>query len=59
MSEPITSRQAAEVAGTTVTTINRWVAAGRLTPVIEVPGYRGARLFDPADVAALRQERTS
>jgi DNA-binding transcriptional MerR regulator len=59
MSEPITSRQAAEVAGTTVTTINRWVASGRLTPVIEVPGYRGARLFDPADVEALRSERTS
>jgi DNA-binding transcriptional MerR regulator len=59
MSEPITSRQAAEVAGTTVTTINRWVAAGRLTPVLEVPGYNGARLFDPADVLALRSERTS
>jgi DNA-binding transcriptional MerR regulator len=59
MSEPITSRQAAEVAGTTVTTINRWVASGRLTPVIEVPGYRGARLFDPEDVAALRSERAS
>ena len=59
MSQPITSRQAAELAGTTVTTINRWVVAGRLTPVIEVPGYRGARLFDPADVEALRVERAS
>lgn len=54
--EPITSRQAANLAGRTVTTINRWVQSGRLIPVIEVPGYRGARLFDPADVEALSEQ---
>lgn len=52
MSHPITSRQAAERVGTTVTTINRWAASGRLVPVLEVPGYRGARLYNPADVDA-------
>lgn len=49
----IGSKDAAEIAGVTQATINRWVAAGRLKPVAEFPGYRGARLFARADVEAV------
>lgn len=51
----LTSRQVAERLGTTVTTVNRWVKSERLTPALEVPGYRGARLFDPASIEAFRE----
>lgn len=54
MDEPVTSREAAEIADTTQTTINRWVKNGRLKPVFEVPSYNGARLFDRADVLAAK-----
>lgn len=36
-----------------VSTVSRWVAAGRLNPVYRFPGKRGACLFDPAEVDAL------
>lgn len=55
----LTSRQVAERMRTTVTTVNRWVAAGRLEPVLQVPGYRGARLFDPASIDAMTEGITS
>jgi len=48
--DPVNSREAARIAGTTQTTINRWVKSGRLQPSIEFPGYRGARLFEREDV---------
>lgn len=57
MAELLTSRQVAERLGTTVTTVNRWVQRGRLTPSLEVPGYKGARLFDPDAVEALEKAR--
>lgn len=50
MIDPVNSREAARITGTTQTTINRWVKSGRLTPEIEFPGYRGARLFERAAV---------
>lgn len=53
----MTSRQVAETLRTTVTTVNRWASSGRLEPALQVPGYRGARLFHPDDVDALREER--
>lgn len=49
----LTSRQVAERLSTTVSTVNRWVATGKLAPVMEVPGYHGARLFAPQDVDEL------
>lgn len=56
-SELMTSRQVAAEVGKTVETVNQWVRTGRLTPALVVPGYHGARLFDPASVEALRQEK--
>ena len=53
--ELLTSRQLARELETTVTTVNRWVNSGRITPALQVPGYRGARLFEPASIEALRK----
>lgn len=55
----LTSRQVAEQMNTTVTTVNRWVQAGRLEPALRVPGYRGARLFDPASIEALAKGKNN
>ena len=59
MADRITSREVAELTGTTQSTVNRWVKAGLLKPTFEMPGYRGARLFDVDDVQRLAQERAS
>lgn len=50
----ITTAEAAQVLGVHVATISRMVASGRLTPAVKVPGKRGAFLFRPEDVDALR-----
>lgn len=52
-SDLVKAREAAERLGVDIRTIHRWVAAGRLTPVIVVPGYKGALLFARADIEAL------
>lgn len=49
----LTTAQAAEQADVDVRTIHRWVASGRLSPALKLPGGTGAYLFDPASVAAL------
>lgn len=54
----LTSRQAAERLGVSVATLTRWVRAGKITPASQVPHYRGALFFDPADVKALADDRT-
>lgn len=36
--------------GVTVRTVNRWVREGRLTPQMQGPGAKGARLYHPAEV---------
>ncbi|CAH0318901.1 helix-turn-helix domain-containing protein [Rhodococcoides fascians] len=36
------------------TTLQRWAKSGRLEPVHKAPGTTGPRLYDPADVDALR-----
>lgn len=51
--ELVSTAQAAERLDVDVRTIARWVNAGRLTPVVQAPGLRGARLFRPEDVDAL------
>jgi DNA-binding transcriptional MerR regulator len=38
--------------GVTVRTVNRWVREGKLTPVAQAPGPRGARMFNAADLTA-------
>ncbi|TFV82030.1 MerR family transcriptional regulator [Microbacterium sp. dk485] len=59
MADPITSRDVAKITGATQSTVNRWVKAGLLKPIFEMPGYRGARLFDPDDVQQLARERAN
>ena len=49
----ITTAQAAQRRKVTQQTIRNWVAAGRLTPVLRLPGKTGALLFNVADVDAL------
>ena len=49
----ITTAQAAQRREVTQQTIRNWVAAGRLTPVLRLPGKTGALLFNVADVDAL------
>lgn len=49
----IGSAEAAEIHGIDRATFNRWVAAGRISPVVAFPGTRGARLFKRSDVEAL------
>lgn len=55
----MTTAEVAAELGRSVKTITRWVAAGRLTPVKVLPGYRGGFLFDRSDVDALTAKGTS
>lgn len=43
----VTTKQVADHFGCDVTTVGRWVRAGRLTPVAKLPGDTGAYLFAP------------
>ena len=45
--------EVARICGVSVATVNRWADAERITPVAQGPGVRGARMFDPRDVALL------
>ena len=47
----MTTRQVAEAARVDTSTVRRWVAAGRLRPVVMTPG--GYMRFDQQDVDAL------
>ncbi len=55
----LTTAQVAELAHRTVTTVNRWVADGRLTPARKLPGNTGAYLFRLDDVEAALTESGS
>lgn len=48
----LTSKQAADLLGCSVSTISRMVADGRLTPVLRIEGLRGPMFFDADDIAA-------
>lgn len=51
--ELLTTAEVAEMLDVDVRTVSRWVNAGRLSPAVQAPGLRGARLFHPTDVARL------
>ena len=55
----ITTREAAEILGTTVSTVNRWAQARDLTPAHEIEGRGGIRLYRRSDVEALAASRTA
>lgn len=50
---PIGSTEACALLSIDKSTLSRWVAAGKLTPVAQLPGKTGAFLFDRAAVEAL------
>lgn len=37
-------------------TLSRWVAMGRITPAIKLPGLRGAFMFDADEVERVKGE---
>lgn len=49
----ISSADAAELLGIDRSTLSRWVQAGRLAPVLKMPGLRGPALYDRTAVLAL------
>lgn len=46
--------ETAEILGIQRSTISRWVERGVITPALQLPGERGAMLFDRAAVGALK-----
>jgi excisionase family DNA binding protein len=56
VTETLTTREAAERVGVPISTFHNWVSAGRIAPVKQLPGTRGAYLFAPEAVEALRAE---
>lgn len=46
----IPTAEVAKRLGKSVYTVNRYVRDGVLTPTMQLPGTRGARLFHPAEV---------
>jgi len=46
----LSTAQVAERLSKDVATINRYVRLGRLTPSMQFPGAKGARMFHPAEV---------
>lgn len=55
--EYLTSAQAAGFLGVHRRTLTRWVASGRIVPLDQLPGIRGAYLFDPAEVERVAAQR--
>ena len=53
----IGSEEAARRLGVNRATFNRWVTAGHITPAVQWPGKRGARLFHRDDVARLAAKK--
>lgn len=46
----LTTAEVAKRLNRSVYTVNRYVRDGVLTPTMQLPGVRGARLFQPAEV---------
>jgi len=49
----VTTLEAAQMLRVSVPTVNRLARAGKLTEVFKLPGLRGGRVFNRADVQAL------
>jgi hypothetical protein len=55
MKTKLTTRQAAAAVGIGMTTLNEWIASGRVkAPKPVLVGAVGMRLWSPADIARLR-----
>lgn len=55
--ELISTQEAAELAGQSVATINRWATSGKLTPVHKGKGIRGAHIYKRTDLEALIKDK--
>lgn len=55
----MSTAEAAVTLKVSVATLNRWVAAGKLTPAMQYPGRTGARLYRREDVEALAAEQAT
>lgn len=55
----LSTAEAAELAGVDRSTITRWVAAGRITPILRGPTGNGAMFFRRNDIASLTREAAS
>lgn len=56
--ELLTTRQAAEVLGESISTVTRLANLGTLTTYAKAPGVRGARLFRRSDVERVAAKRS-
>jgi excisionase family DNA binding protein len=56
VTKTLTTREAAEALGVTVSRFHRLVAAHSIQPAIKAPGKRGACWWHVADVERLRSE---
>lgn len=51
----LSTAEVADLRRVHVRTVHRWVATGRLTPALKLPGGTGAYLFNRSDVEALAE----
>lgn len=58
MPEMMTSKEAADKLGVSVQTWHRLVARHHLTPVMELPGLRGAKFWASSDVMIMLKVTT-
>lgn len=53
---PIPSSEACQILSIDRSTLSRWVASGRIAPLLKAPGLRGPFFFDRDEVERVRQE---
>jgi DNA-binding transcriptional MerR regulator len=53
----LTSREAAERLGVSISTLHLLSQLGEITPAMKAPGLRGAKWFSPDDIDALKSKR--
>lgn len=56
--EHLTGAEAARRLHIDRSTLSRWVAAGRISPVIKLPGIRGPFVFEVAEVERVKAKRS-
>ena len=54
-SQLIGAAEAAEILGLERSTLTRWIHGGKITPLTQLDGKRGAYVFDRADVVSISQ----
>ena len=52
MSKLLTTAEAAQRLGISVTTLNRWAKSGAIRVAVQAPGRTGVRLYDEDEIAA-------